>query len=369
MVVTITDPRTETPRTNRSPLSALPAAPAPRTLRRRFSVLGALGLATAGIVAQDAGILPPFTLDAQSHDRDNDGDPGTAANLKKPAQPTIAPEVLESFRMRREFKAEGKTPPPMDVTSAIVYANEQTGVDPDYLHRLAYAESTFRSWITNKDGGGKGACGLYQFRASSTYLEAIYRHGDKFPEEYRYLADTVEEYTIPARRRKPARTAFRIKDGVDQDMVYDACYDPKFASVLAAFHTLDLKDAIESRVDLDRPVNYAELYIGHFLGENGGPKLIAAFVDAKTRDTRVTKYVSAAQRKANDGIFKHVKTVDDFYEYFVEEKGMTDEPFTVGPIEVKMTPDLQAAHPVAHPVPNPYRHRPIPLPRPRPVDL
>lgn len=217
---------------------------------------------------------------------------------------------------------EDKAVPSIEVYEAISYASQHTGVDQLYLHRLAYAESTFRTTAHNNDGGGRGACGLFQFRTASTYLEAIYKHGDRFPAAYQHLAGTVERIVTPD------VTSYEIKSGIDTDMVFDACYDPKFSSLLAAFFTEDLKNKIESNVPIDRPVNHAELYIAHFLGQNGGPRLLKAHVEES--ESPVSDFVSPAQEKANPAIFNKVSTVGEFYNYFVENKGMTDTPFTAG---------------------------------------
>jgi hypothetical protein len=226
--------------------------------------------------------------------------------------------------VERLMMSEGKTPPSRVIHEAITYASTYTGVDEIYLYRLAHAESTFRVSALNRAGGGRGACGLYQFRGASTYLETIYKHDDKFPKEYKHLSGTVEQY------RRNGTTAYRVKAGVDSDMVFKACFDPKFASVLAAFFTLDLKNAIENHVTLDRPLTHADLYIAHFLGINGGPRFLNAYITEDKRDNHVSNYVGRSQRRANAGIFNNVSTVEDFYNFFVEDKGMTDSPFDLG---------------------------------------
>jgi hypothetical protein len=404
----MTDPRPEKPGPDKAPLLSGQQPDLRRAVRRRFAAVSAVMLVAGGIVANEAGWLPALDSfnqhSAPAPDAGKAAVPAIAVRTALPDNPELPsrrinreaaeavhygpheqtieetvkqgevdavatdalvkmlktvptpaampPELRAIHDLQRKFMDEGKPPPPFEISRAIQYASDYTGVDMEYLHRLALAESTYRAGITNKDGGGKGACGLYQFRASSTYLEAIYRHGDKFPEEYRHLANTVELY-VEKRTRKGPEYAYRIKRGVDKDMVYNACYDPRFASVLAALHTLDLEDAIKTRVELDRPVNQAEVYLSHFLGENGGPKLISAYVDEDTRNARVTKYVSSRQRNANRGIFNKVRTVDDLYEYFVEDKGMTDEPLDVKPPKFE-------EQPVRLP-----KHAPLPVPRPK----
>lgn len=258
------------------------------------------------------------------------------------AQELSAQQAIEELLL-----AEGKPVPPQAVHDAIAYAAAYTGVDAHYLYRLAHAESTFRTGVTNRAGGGRGACGLYQFRASSTYLEAIHRHGAKFPPEYQHLNGSVERYT------RKGETRYRVRAGHDQATVFRACHDPKFASVLAAFFTLDLKAAIENRVALDRPLTHADLYIAHFLGINGGPRFLNAYADENKHARHVSAYVGASQRRANRGIFNRVTTVGDFYTFFVEDKGMTDAPLEIGTPQFNPYPQLPERGPIPHPRPRP----------------
>ncbi|MBU0859867.1 MAG: hypothetical protein KJ667_08000 [Alphaproteobacteria bacterium] len=279
------------------------------------------------------------------HRRMAEEQPELVANIPIPAE---LPEELQAQRaIERLMASEGKVPPSPVIREAITYASQYTGVDEMYLYRLAHAESTFRVAAFNRAGGGRGACGLYQFRGASTYLETIYKHDDKFPEEYRHLSNTVEQY------RTKGTTGYRVKAGVDKDMVFKACFDPKFASVLAAFFTLDLKNAIENRVPLEGPLTHADLYIAHFLGINGGPRFLKAYVAEDKRDNHVSNYVGRSQRRANAGIFNNVRTVEDFYDFFVEKKGMTDSPFDLG--------EAQYSEYVTLP-------EEVPLPRRRPIE-
>lgn len=245
--------------------------------------------------------------------------------------------------------------PPYEVAHAISYGADWTGADELYLNTLARAESTYEPEAHNGSGGGKGACGLFQFRAASTYLQQIYLHAAKFPPRYEWLNGAVEQ-TL----NSEGNITYRVSGNADADAVYAACYDPVFSSMLAGFMSLDNRTALEDRVDLGRAPNFADLYIAHFLGTGGGTKFLRAYSDEDKHDASITKYASADQRAANPGIFRRVSTVGEFYDFFVEDKGMSTRPFriTAGQFAEFALPAVEDI-----PLPTPAPTRPVPKPQ------
>jgi hypothetical protein len=286
-----------------------------------------------------------------------------AFELAKIPIPPEMPAELRAMRARhseiaRQLTKMGLPVPPAEIARAISYGADWTGADELYLNTLARAESTYRHGAHNKDGGGKGACGLFQFRVSSTYLEQIFIHAPKFPPAYQWMNGTIGQQV------KRDKVTYFIRKGADAGAIIESCYDPKFSAVLAGFMSLDNREALENRVPLGRKPNFADMYILHFLGLNGGSRMLRAYANEDNHDLGVTRYATKKQRTANPGVFNRASTLGDFYDFFVEDKGMSTRTFrgTEGQYVAEFPPlPEKVPLPVKRPEPKPADFIPMGL--------
>ena len=221
-------------------------------------------------------------------------------------------------RIATQLKKLNLPVPSYDVATGIKYGAEWTGADELYLNVLARAESTYRHSAHNESGGGKGACGLFQFRVASTYLQQIYKHAPKFPPAYQWMNGTIEQRTS-----RHGETYYRIRNGADAGAIYEACYNPRFSSVLAGFMSLDDRAALENNVAMGRDPNFTDMYSAHLIGLGGGSRFLRAHEANPNRG--ISRYVSERQRNANPNLFSG--TLRAFYEFLAEDKGMSTTPY------------------------------------------
>lgn len=252
-------------------------------------------------------------------------------------------------RMSAKLKKLGLETPPYEVASAIHYGAKWTGADELYLNVLARAESTYRHSIHNESGGGKGACGLFQFRTASTYLAQIYKHAPKFPPAYQWMNGTIQQGV-----NRRGETVYRIRPGADEGAIYESCYDPKFSSVLAGFMSLDDRAALEDNVNMRRDPNFTDMYSAHLIGLGGGSRFLRAHEANPNRN--ISRYVSERQRRANPNLFSG--TLRAFYEFLAEDKGMSTT--TYKPSRGLFLTELPAANDALLP-----ENVPLPTPRPK----
>lgn len=283
------------------------------------------------------------------------------AMAKIPLPPEMPAEMRaernQIARIGAQLKKLGLETPPYEVAQAIHYGAKWTGADELYLNVLARAESTYRHSIHNEDGGGKGACGLFQFRVASTYLQQIYKHAPKFPPAYQWMNGAIEQRT-----NRRGEIYYKIRKGADEGAIYESCYDPKFSSVLAGFMSLDDRAALENNVAMSRDPNFTDMYSAHLIGLGGGSRFLRAH--EANPDRSISRYVSERQRNANPTLFNG--TLRAFYEFLAEDKGMSTTPYK--PSQGLFLTELPAARNdivlpenVPLPTPRPSREQFIPM--------
>jgi len=134
---------------------------------------------------------------------------------------------------------------PTGVRSAIARASGATGVDFSYLVAQARMESGMNP---NARAATSSASGLYQF-TNSTWLQTLQKHGDKLG------AGAMP--SDPAARQQ--MLALRS--------------DPEASALMAASLASDNAQALTGQ--LGRQPDASELYLAHFLGQDGAAKFLS----------------------------------------------------------------------------------------------
>lgn len=165
------------------------------------------------------------------------------------------------------------------VQSAIAAASSRTGVDFGYLLGQAKLESGLRA---NARASGSSASGLYQFIESS-WLSVVRKHGAEHG--LGWAADAIG----------PGN---RVADASTRQAILALRDDPAAASLMAAEHASDNKDALEST--LGRDATGTDLYMAHFLGL-GGAKTFLRKMAANPDASGAALFPQAAS--ANRGVF------------------------------------------------------------------
>ena len=145
------------------------------------------------------------------------------------------------------------------VQSAIALASSKTGVDFDYLMGQARLESGLN---TNARAGTSSASGLYQFIEQS-WLAVVKKHGAE--NGMGWAADSIHQ---------TASGRYTVDDAGARASILNLRNDPTAASLMAAEHASDNKDALESA--LGRDATGTDLYMAHFLGLGGARKFLTA---------------------------------------------------------------------------------------------
>ncbi|ODP39041.1 flagellar biosynthesis protein FlgJ [Sphingomonas turrisvirgatae] len=169
------------------------------------------------------------------------------------------------------------------VTSAIQLASQKTGIDFNYLLGQAQVESGLR---TNARAATSSATGLYQFIEQS-WLGVVKEHGDKHG--LGWASNSI---------RQTGSGRFVVSDPDTRRAILSLRNDPQAASLMAAEHASDNKDALESA--LRREATGTDLYMAHFLGLGGARKFLKA-MDASPDRSGAALFPAAA--RANRGIF------------------------------------------------------------------
>lgn len=187
-----------------------------------------------------------------------------------------------------------------NVTTAIQLASQKTGIDFNYLLGQAQVESGMR---TNARAGTSSASGLYQFIEQS-WLGVVKEHGDKHG--LGWASDAI---------RRTSSGRFVVSDPATRQAILSLRNDPQAASLMAAEHASDNKDALEAT--LGRDATGTDLYMAHFLGIGGARKFLKA-MDVDGDRSGATLFPAAA--RANRGIFYAQngapRSLDEIYQRF-----------------------------------------------------
>ena len=186
------------------------------------------------------------------------------------------------------------------VQSAIALASQKTGIDFKYLMGQAQLESGMRA---DARAGTSSASGLYQFIEQS-WLRVMKQHGTEHG--LGWAADSIS--TNSSGR-------MTVTDPGMRRAILGLRNDPQTASIMAAEHASDNKDAIES--SLGRDATGTDLYMAHFLGLGGARSFLGAMQDNPNR-TGATMFPAAA--RANRNVFYasngQPRTLSQIYERF-----------------------------------------------------
>lgn len=187
------------------------------------------------------------------------------------------------------------------VQSAIALASSRTGVDFDYLLGQAKLESGLNA---SARAGTSSATGLYQFLEQS-WLAVVKKHGSEHG--LGWAADAIGQ----------SGGRFTVS-GSARQAILNLRTDPTAASLMAAEHASDNKDALEA--SLNRPANGTDLYMAHFLGLGGATKFLKTMA-ASPQASGAALFPAAA--RANRGIFYAAngqpRTVAQIYDRFADK--------------------------------------------------
>ena len=144
------------------------------------------------------------------------------------------------------------------VQSAIAAASSKTGIDFSYLLGQAKLESGLQA---NAKAATSSASGLYQFIERS-WLSVVKQHGAEHGLGWAANA-------ITSTHGRPS-----VSDPAMRQAILALRNDPNAASLMAAEHASDNKDALEDT--LGRTATGTDLYMAHFLGLGGAKKFLGA---------------------------------------------------------------------------------------------
>lgn len=191
------------------------------------------------------------------------------------------------------------------VQSAIQRAAAKTGVDFDYLMGQAKVESGFNASARARTSS---ASGLYQFIEQS-WLAVVKNHGAEHG--MGWAANSIQ-------RNSSGRLG--VSDPGTRQAILDLRNNPEVASLMAAEHASDNKDAIEA--SLGREATGTDLYMAHFLGLGGAKQFLKAMQVSPDR-TAASMFPAAAG--ANRNVFFErdgsARSLSEVYERFGAKLG------------------------------------------------
>lgn len=191
------------------------------------------------------------------------------------------------------------------VQSAIQRAAAKTGIDFDYLMGQAKVESGFNASARARTSS---ASGLYQFIEQS-WLAVMKDHGAEHG--MGWAANSIQ-------RNSSGRLT--VSDPGMRQAILNLRNDPEAASLMAAEHASDNKDALES--SLGREATGTDLYMAHFLGPGGAKQFLKAMQVAPDR-TAASMFPAAAS--ANRNVFFErdgsARSLSEVYERFGAKLG------------------------------------------------
>ncbi len=191
------------------------------------------------------------------------------------------------------------------VQSAIQRAAAKTGIDFDYLLGQAKVESGFNASARARTSS---ASGLYQFIEQS-WLAVVKDHGGEHG--LGWAANSIQ-------RNSSGRLT--VSDPAMRRAVLDLRNNPEAASLMAAEHASDNKDALEA--SLGREATGTDLYMAHFLGLGGAKQFLRA-MQASPGRSAASLFPAAAS--ANRNVFFNrdgsARTLADVYQRFGAKLG------------------------------------------------
>ncbi|MEH3045757.1 lytic transglycosylase domain-containing protein [Sphingomonas adhaesiva] len=198
------------------------------------------------------------------------------------------------------------TPATQRVTSAIQRAAARTGVDFDYLLGQAKLESGLNA---NARAGTSSASGLYQFIEQS-WLAVVKKHGSEHG--LGWAADSIQ---------RTSSGRYTVTGG-NRAQILGLRNDPEAASLMAAEHASDNKDAIESATG--RAATGTDLYMAHFLGLGGARTFLSAM---KSNPDRNAAALFPGAARANRNVFYErdgsPRSLAEVYDRFASKLGST----------------------------------------------
>lgn len=190
------------------------------------------------------------------------------------------------------------------VTSAIQRAAARTGIDFDYLLGQAKLESGLNA---NARAGTSSATGLYQFIEQS-WLAVMKKHGGEHG-----MGWAAESITQTSSGR------YQVTGG-NRAAILALRSNPEAASLMAAEHASDNKDAIEASTG--RAATGTDLYMAHFLGLGGARQFLSA-MQANPDRSAASMFPAAA--RANRNVFFErdgsARSLTDVYDRFATKLG------------------------------------------------
>ncbi len=209
------------------------------------------------------------------------------------------------------------------VQSAIALASRKTGIDFNYLMGQAQLESGMRA---DARSGTSSAAGLYQF-VEQSWLRVVKQHGAEHG-----LGWAANSITTTSSGR------MMVSDPGMRRAILALRNDPQTASLMAAEHASDNKDAIES--SFGRAATGTDLYMAHFLGLGGARSFLGAMQESPNRSA-ATLFPAAA--RANRNIFYasngQPRTLAQIYDRFTAklEDGAAGGSAQVGAVSLAST--------------------------------
>lgn len=195
------------------------------------------------------------------------------------------------------------TPATGRVTSAIQRAAQRTGVDFNYLLGQAKIESGLNA---SARASTSSASGLYQF-VEQSWLAVVKKHGSEHG--LGWAADSIQQ----------SGGRFTVSGG-NRAAVLGLRNDPEVASLMAAEHASDNKDAIEASTG--RTATGTDLYMAHFLGLGGARTFLSAM---QSNPERSAASLFPAAARANRGVFfdsdGSARSLGEVYQRFAGKLG------------------------------------------------
>nr|WP_326523268.1 lytic transglycosylase domain-containing protein [Sphingomonas sp.] len=165
--------------------------------------------------------------------------------------------------------------------NAIQLASQRTGIDFNYLLGQAQVESGLNAGARATTSSARG---LYQFIEQS-WLGVVKQHGGTHG--MGWASDAI---------RQTASGKFVVSDPAVRQSILNLRNDPTAASLMAAEHASDNKDALAT--SLGRDVTGTDLYMAHFLGIGGAKKFLSA-MDSSPGRSAASLFPAAAGANRN----------------------------------------------------------------------
>ena len=182
----------------------------------------------------------------------------------------------------KEVVSYGQTRVPRWLAATITRAAQVTGVDSTFMLALADKESSFSYGVK---AATSSAVGLYEF-FEGTWLEVLKEHAAKHG--FSAAADAI---TVIAGRPS-------VADPENRRWILSLLEDPYLSALMACEMIKKSRDRLAR--ERERELTDGELYLAHFLGGAGAPRLLK-LVEEKPQENAPKAFQAAA--KANQSIF------------------------------------------------------------------